>query len=141
MHSTANDRQVGGDHYGKREYQHWDWVTDIGLNYLLACASKYVTRWRDKGGVQDLEKAMHYLTKAEERGIFAPGSPGVGRSYTDDFIQKTARFAGQLPSAECAVVWEILAGQYDLARQRLASIIEAELEASATGSPTPASQA
>lgn len=139
MESTrANDRQVGGAHYQGHEYQHWDWVCDIGLNYLLACATKYVARWRDKNGMQDLQKAMHYLAKAEERGIFAPGSPGVGRSYTDDFIQKTARFAGQLPSAECAVVWEIVAGQYGLASQRLASIIAAELAESSTGSPTPA---
>ena len=67
----ANDYQVGGSHYqGKQaEYQHWDWVTDSGMHYLFACPTKYVIRWRDKGGIKDLEKAIHYLAKAEERCV------------------------------------------------------------------------
>lgn len=126
MTQTANDRQVGGDHYGSKAYQHWDWVCDIGLGYLLGCASKYVTRWRDKNGLQDLQKAIHFLDKAEEKGVFAPGSQGVSSFNGNGFIQKTARFAGQLPSAECAVIWEIVAGEYELARARIRAIIAAE---------------
>lgn len=65
---SANERQHGGDHYGGGEYQHWDWVTDIRLSYLLATASKYVGRWRKKGVPKlDLEKALHYLDKAAEK--------------------------------------------------------------------------
>jgi hypothetical protein len=60
---SANDRQVGGDHY-KKEYQHWDFVTDTGLPYLLGCFTKYVTRWRGKNGMEDLQKSLHYLQKA-----------------------------------------------------------------------------
>ncbi len=65
----ANRKQFGGQHYMFKEYQHWDWVTDIGLHYLLACPVKYISRWREKGGVEDLKKAVHYLEKAEERGV------------------------------------------------------------------------
>ncbi len=61
----ASERQVGGDHY-KSEYQHWDWAIDIRLGYLESAASKYIGRWRDKNGVQDTEKAVHYLEKALE---------------------------------------------------------------------------
>lgn len=54
--------QEGGDHY-QNEYQHWDWVTDIGMGYLPASATKYVSRWRKKNGLQDLKKAMTYIDK------------------------------------------------------------------------------
>ena len=54
--------QEGGDHY-QSEYQHWSWVTDIGMTYLPATATKYLTRWRKKNGLQDLMKAQTYLEK------------------------------------------------------------------------------
>ena len=61
----ANDMQVGGSHYAAA-YQHWDLVEDWGVGYLEGCATKYLTRWRKKNGVQDLEKALHYATKLLE---------------------------------------------------------------------------
>lgn len=62
---APNERQVGGDHY-RSEYQHWDFVELNGLGYLEGCATKYVSRWRKKGGQQDLEKAGHYVDKLIE---------------------------------------------------------------------------
>lgn len=63
--SKVNKIQVGGDHY-KSNYQHWDWVVATGLDYLAGCATKYITRWRKKNGLQDLQKAAHYLDKLIE---------------------------------------------------------------------------
>lgn len=62
----ANERQVGGDHYNKRPIQHWDFVVSQGYGYLEGQVTKYVFRWRDKNGVQDLEKAAHFLDKLIE---------------------------------------------------------------------------
>lgn len=61
---NANDpgKQVGGRHYAGR-FQHWDAVVLFGLDYFQGQITKYVFRWRDKNGVQDLEKAQHFLTK------------------------------------------------------------------------------
>lgn len=61
--------QVGGDHY-KAEVQHWDVMEEADVAYLEATASKYIVRWRKKGGPQDLQKAATYLERAlvEERG-------------------------------------------------------------------------
>lgn len=64
---SSNDRQVGGDHY-KSDYEHWDFVEYVGLGYLEGCATKYVSRWRKKGGVDDLRKAEHYVDKLIEIG-------------------------------------------------------------------------
>ena len=63
--SSANERQIGGDHY-RAEYQHWDFVEMHGLGYLEGNATKYATRWRKKNGRQDLEKAVHYVDKLIE---------------------------------------------------------------------------
>jgi len=61
----ANDHQVGGQHY-KTNYEHWDLVLATGMGYLEGCATKYVARWRNKDGVADLKKALHYVEKIQE---------------------------------------------------------------------------
>lgn len=63
--STANATQVGGAHY-KVAIEHWDFVANRGLGYFEGQVTKYVTRWRKKNGVQDLQKARHFLSKLIE---------------------------------------------------------------------------
>lgn len=62
--SEVNEVQVGGSHYKGTTYQHWDYVL-MALNgrYLEGNITKYVARWRKKNGLQDLQKARHYLDK------------------------------------------------------------------------------
>ena len=64
--SKANERQHGGDHYQKQTIQPWDYVAANGLGFFEGNVVKYVTRWRGKGGVEDLKKARHYLDKLIE---------------------------------------------------------------------------
>jgi hypothetical protein len=59
---AANDRQIGGKHYVS-QIQHWDWVAANNLDYFQGQITKYVARWKHKGGFQDLEKARHFLDK------------------------------------------------------------------------------
>jgi len=63
---VANDTQVGGDHYKSHAYETWDVIEDWGLGYFDGNAVKYLSRWRSKGGVQDLMKARHYIDKLIE---------------------------------------------------------------------------
>jgi len=62
---SANEKQVGGAHYQKA-IQPWDYIIANELGYLEGNVVKYVSRWKDKGGVQDLKKAQHYLQKLIE---------------------------------------------------------------------------
>ncbi len=67
----ANDIQHGGDHYKKYgNLQPWDVITAWNLGYLEGTALKYIARWRDKNGIEDLNKAIHFLQKAVE--VYAP---------------------------------------------------------------------
>lgn len=83
----SNARQVGGAHYSADGIQHWDFVMMHRLNYLEGNATKYISRWRKKNGVQDLEKAEHYVSKlielAEARLIFPLGD--ATPMQVDDF--------------------------------------------------------
>ena len=66
---NANNTQVGGNHY-QREYQHWDFTTDLSMPYLIGCATKYISRWQYKNGIEDLNKSLHYIKKCGERDIY-----------------------------------------------------------------------
>lgn len=66
MTTKANERQVGGDHYKKNAIQPWDYITANNIGYLEGCAIKYISRWRDKGGIADIDKAIHFLEKLKE---------------------------------------------------------------------------
>lgn len=58
---SALDTQVGGSHYKNLKIQPVEYITANGISYMEGNVIKYVTRWRDKGGLRDLEKAKHYL--------------------------------------------------------------------------------
>lgn len=58
--------QVGGSHYSKYKYQPIQFFNDMKLDFNRANAIKYLVRWKDKGGVEDLKKAAQYLRFAEQ---------------------------------------------------------------------------
>jgi len=62
----ANDRQEGGDHYQNKAIQPWDYIISNNIGYLEGNIIKYVSRWKEKHGLQDLKKARHYLDKLIE---------------------------------------------------------------------------
>lgn len=65
--SGANAVQYGGGHYKQFKFETWDVILDWKLGYLDGNAVKYLSRWRHKGGVEDLRKAKHYIEKLIEQ--------------------------------------------------------------------------
>lgn len=68
---SANTVQVGGTHYTSKKVQPWEameaWMTpEQFAGFLRGNAIKYLARCDDKGGVEDLKKARHYLDKLIE---------------------------------------------------------------------------
>lgn len=57
----ASDKQVGGNHYKQFKIQPAEFCYVNNIPYLEATAIKYLCRWKDKGGIQDLEKAKHFI--------------------------------------------------------------------------------
>lgn len=58
---SALDIQVAGSHYKTLKIQPVEYVHANSLGYFEGNVVKYVTRWRNKGGIADLEKAKHYI--------------------------------------------------------------------------------
>lgn len=95
MSDSANQIQIGGNHYKGKALEAWDYIHQHGLGFFDGTAIKYLTRWRKKGGVEDLKKAAHYIQKLieletqnkgfdqeaayiEERALSDRRGPGIG---------------------------------------------------------------
>jgi hypothetical protein len=67
---SALDKQVSGGHYKALKIQPIEFLHANNIPFAEGCAIKYLCRWRDKGGIKDLEKAKHFielLIELEER--------------------------------------------------------------------------
>ena len=110
---SANDKQLGGDHYSKYNYQPWDFLIDCDVPHLLAAAIEYVIRWKDKNGVLDLEKASHHLEKAIEVN---QRMPPFNASLLDELLPQFSR-------PEAMIVRMIMNNRSDTARRLISNII------------------
>lgn len=59
--TKAQSTQIGGSHYTKLKIQPMEYSMQNSLGPAEHTVIKYVTRWKDKGGVEDLKKARHTL--------------------------------------------------------------------------------
>ena len=53
--------QVGGNHYKDMRIQPFEYIHANGIPFAEGCVIKYVSRWRNKSGLEDLRKARHFL--------------------------------------------------------------------------------
>lgn len=59
--ANALDVQVGGIHYTKLAIQPMEYSMRNHLNACQHSVVKYITRYKDKGGIEDLRKAKHCI--------------------------------------------------------------------------------
>ena len=55
------DKQIGGDHYKEFQISPFEFIERNKLSFGAGNVIKYLCRWKNKGGLNDLEKAKHYL--------------------------------------------------------------------------------
>ena len=60
-YSSALTEQVGGSHYKNFAIQPVEFIQKNGLLFYEGSIIKYVCRWRNKNGIEDLKKARHYI--------------------------------------------------------------------------------
>jgi len=61
FNKRALDVQVSGNHYKDLAIQPVEYIHANGIGYFEGNVIKYVSRWRNKNGIKDLEKAKHYI--------------------------------------------------------------------------------
>lgn len=133
---SANDKQVGGDHY-RAGVQHWDVAVALKLGYFEGQITKYVSRWRKKNGVQDLEKAQHFLDKLIENWEILQPPPDLNREYQVNFVTRFVE-GSNIRGVERDIVLGVFFWRDGLdlkeVRQKLQWLIERE-SAIAAGTP------
>ncbi len=78
--------QEGGDHYQKLAIQPMQYALKNGLDYGQSNVVKYVTRFKDKNGKEDLLKAKHcidlliahYYPDVEDPHVWVQLPEGIG---------------------------------------------------------------
>lgn len=55
------NKQVGGDHYKKMKIQVVEFWMENNIPAMEGAIIKYLCRWRQKNGLEDLKKAEHFL--------------------------------------------------------------------------------
>ena len=54
-------KQVGGNHYKNYKIQPVEFIIKNNIGFVEGNIIKYILRFKEKGGVQDLLKAKHYI--------------------------------------------------------------------------------
>ena len=120
----ANSRQPGGSHYANSSsegMQHWDFVYKHNLDYFQGNSSKYLCRWRRKGGILDLQKALHYVEKAHELALSGPPLPVRDMGQPSDMLGSALVFgaSSDMTAAEVLTLVDIMHGDWAQAAGRL----------------------
>ena len=58
---SALHTQVAGSHYRDMPIQPVEYIVKNSLGFVEGSIVRYVSRWRNKNGVEDLMKARHLL--------------------------------------------------------------------------------
>ena len=61
MSESSLTKQVAGTHYKDLPIQPVEYIYANAIGYFEGNVIKYVSRWRAKNGIADLEKAKHYI--------------------------------------------------------------------------------
>ena len=59
--NKAINEQIGGTHYRDKAIQPIEYILANDLGFCEGNIIKYVSRYKDKNGLEDLKKAKHYL--------------------------------------------------------------------------------
>jgi hypothetical protein len=69
MSEDSSTYQVGGSHYKHMAIQPIDFIVANDIPYREANVIKYIVRWRSKNGLEDLQKARHYINMLIEEVV------------------------------------------------------------------------
>lgn len=60
-HMNALQTQIDGRHYADLNIQPIEYIHANNLPFIEGCVVKYISRWRSKGGLKDLQKIKHFV--------------------------------------------------------------------------------
>jgi len=81
------NKEIGGTHYKNMKMQPIELIALANLNFLQGCIIKYISRYKNKNGKEDIEKAIHNAQLAIDLHIIGPDT-SINEGYTYCKINK-----------------------------------------------------
>ena len=82
-------KQIGGSHYKSFAIEPWTFVQENNLNPFQANVIRYACRYKNKGGIQDLQKIIHYCEM--EIDFIKKKEDLVSQSEVEEFAAEIAQ--------------------------------------------------
>ena len=82
-------KQIGGSHYKSFAIEPWTFVQENNLNPFQANVIRYACRYKNKGGIQDLEKIIHYCEM--EKDFIKKKNDDVTHAEVEEFAAEIAQ--------------------------------------------------
>lgn len=103
--SNPLDTQHGGNHYKGRGIQPVQYAHANKLDFFQGSVVKYVTRFRDKGGKQDLMKAKHFIEILIELEYpeVNPKTSGLA-DFVAAVMAEHNKASTKFPSSDCSTI-------------------------------------
>jgi hypothetical protein len=92
---SALDKQVSGNHYKQFEIQPIEFITKNNIPFIEGNIIKYICRWRDKNGIEDLDKVIHYVELLKELESGKSERSHGSKVSLKDLIKRGPRELGQ----------------------------------------------
>lgn len=109
-------QEVAGNHYEKFQIEPIHIMVSYNLNWFQGEALKYISRYQDKGGIKDLEKAIHVIEMADELKPFKVNNFDIELplKYCNQFIDihNAQDPSGKLHQTFEQAVYTIILGNY-----------------------------
>lgn len=104
---AALSTQVGGDHYLSKGIQPVEFIAANNWDFFSGNILKYLSRWRDKGGLTDLRKCRHYadLRSALKMEIIPRHIDGRPAIWMNDYIRENKIEAALDPVMLALELW------------------------------------
>ena len=112
--------QVGGTHYVSKAYQPIEFIAKLKLSFIQGSIVKYITRYQDKNGLQDLQKALHYIEFAVPLGETKVVPHYLVREFTTYVKQN------EISQLEGLIIREALSCHWDKAEMYCKQLIKVE---------------
>lgn len=112
--------QEGGDHYLKMKYQPLAIICKCKMSFIQGCVLKYVSRYKNKNGVEDLKKALQYIRLGIPMGETKAKS-GAPVRFLSDYI-----VANNLTHTEGMILQYALACKWSKAEDLCKELVKVE---------------
>lgn len=116
----AIDNQIGGSHYKVMTFQPIELIALTKCSFIQGCIIKYISRYKNKNGAQDIRKCIHYAQLAMELGD--------ERGCSDDWFTEVNEYVlrNRLTILQRRIIILALYNSYDQVIQSCRELLQAD---------------